>query len=562
MARLMKIVYGLAVILLSIALPPSIARCAPDAPAPAGAEGGGGATTQIAVAAVKSVDAVQAFAKELNLPLPPNADPQQIAQMFPFIGQGGMATDKPIGVVLFGGPNFNLQQSMAYVIPVKAQAATADAIKKAGAMPAPGQADVLSLNGMNFRRTADYLIASPDPAIAAIAKPEALAAALKNPDTLVKISVDVKAIRTSMPEQVKQLIDASEQGLKSVQKHESDPAADAGLEAAQKLGTGAARKAIDTTDRFEIALASNDAGVHLAFSAAPVKAPKLATATHPGMPAGVVARFDLNASIMDTMAAHRDEFLQMASAGDSNSGTLTPEQKQQGQALLGRVYDLMSNTAGGSVGVEMKGGAPVVYIVQHLAKPVDYIMEVRQIVAKGNAISPQDKESVDLQTYTSGGVKVLRAVDKTSGKTDGYVDIAQRGDDVFMTISSAAFRYIDPLLAAPAEAPGKDLATGYLDLGKVLDAVVATPNSPAASMPPDMLKQLHDMLNGQRLTLSATAEGDTGTFDISVSKGLIQNAPKLMQMFGGMGGGGANPGSGAPGGNGLQPPLPPAGAGR
>src|SRR5438309_149452 len=53
----------------------------------------------IAVAAVRSADAVAKLAAQTGLPLPPQASPQGIEQQFPFIGPGGLATDKPAGMV-------------------------------------------------------------------------------------------------------------------------------------------------------------------------------------------------------------------------------------------------------------------------------------------------------------------------------------------------------------------------------------------------------------------------------------------------------------------------------
>jgi general secretion pathway protein G len=74
-------------------------------------------------------------------------------------------------------------------------------------------------------------------------------------------------------------------------------------------------------------------------------------------------------------------------------------------------------------------------------------------------------------------------------------------------------------------------AAGSLDLGKAFDAAAKVPGSPVAGIPEAQRKQLGDILRGQRVSLSASAQGDAATFDVTFPPGLVRNVPKLVEMF-------------------------------
>src|SRR4051794_34319349 len=179
-------------------------------PAPAAA--GGAKPAPIGALAVKSADAVARLAAQIGMPLPPEASPQGIEQQFPFIGPGGLATDKPVGMIFFGGGRVDPQQATAILLPVKPTAATADALKAAGAQPVPGSSDMLQLGKGFVRRTTNYVAFGVLPEVLAEAREEALADLLKGPDALARVSVDLKTIRAVMPEQYKAVVDKAAAG--------------------------------------------------------------------------------------------------------------------------------------------------------------------------------------------------------------------------------------------------------------------------------------------------------------------------------------------------------------
>ncbi|HZL36926.1 MAG TPA: hypothetical protein VFC78_16515 [Tepidisphaeraceae bacterium] len=547
MLSIKRMFCGVTVVVLSaLVFAAGLARGQDAAPAAAK-----GPPVQIGVVAIKSFDAAAAFAMEIGAPLPPQWSPQGIEQQVPFIGQGNLVTDKPIGIVLFGGANFNPQQMMAIMVPVKPGAASADAMTKAGGMPVAGHDGMFARNGVNVTHTGDYLVVSPEPALAAMAKPGVLAAALKGPDNLVRIVVDVKAIRTSIPDHINAFL-----------THIGEQAANtpAGQQGAQ-LVIPQLKKELDALDRLEIALDDGAKGIRLAFTAAPSKMPAPTAGNRAGMPPGVFARFDLNVSLAKANPEAGRAIVNASVSALSNAAKVpfTAERQKRVTDFFSKEVDLAFNPAATSIGIEMIGADPVIYVVQHWDKSPDCAMELRQVVSESNAVAEAKDDVIELQTYKSGAMKVMRAVANEHGKTIGYLDMVQRDNDVFIAISPTQFRYVDKLIAAPSKGPSRGLASGYLDLGKLLDAVGQMPNSPLAGMPPDVQKQLKEILAGQRLTVSATTEGDAETVDIGISKGLVQNAPKLMALIGGMAGGpggppGAGPGAGPTDGRAPSPP--------
>ena len=378
------------------------------------------------------------------------------------------------------------------------------------------------LGGSGIRRTADYLIFSPTPAAVNAVNLDAFADAVKGGDALVKFSADLKAVRQSMPDQYKQMLDMMSSG--------------AGADKAATIAP--ILKSFETLDRFWVSLDNGEKGIRLAFTATPFKLPAVTAANKAGMPPGVLARLDYGVSIVDVYPAAKDSLASLSkSAQDdptANKGKpFTDEQKKQIGSVLSKISTLVLEPAVNSVGVEMIAGEPVVYIAQHWSKPMDVPKEVQQLVATFNTIQKDadPTHTVELQTYQSDGAHVLRVFMDTA-KPTGHLDIVQKGDDVFITFCPNAYRYIHKLMASKDEGPITAVYSAWLDLEKLAIALGAGPNAPLSGMPADKRKQLVDLLQGQKIEVSSSSEGDAASIELTVGKGLVQNAPKLAALFG------------------------------
>ena len=51
-------------------------------------------------------------------------------------------------------------------------------------------------------------------------------------------------------------------------------------------------------------------------------------------------------------------------------------------------------------------------------------------------------------------------------------------------------------------------------------------------MPAEQQTQILNLVQGQRVMVTASADGDAATFAVTIPAGLLRNAPKFMQMFG------------------------------
>ena len=119
-----------------------------------------------------------------------------------------------------------------------------------------------------------------------------------------------------------------------------------------------------------------------------------------------------------------------------------------------------------------------------------------------------------------------------TGKPSGYLDLVQKDNDVYVTICPNAYRYIHHLIAAKDEGPITSVSSAWLDLGKLAVELGNGANAPLAGMPADTRKQLAELLKDQKIMVASSNEGDAGTVEITVGKGLLQNAPKLAALFG------------------------------
>ena len=75
------------------------------------------APVEMATVAVKSLDALTAFAKEAGIPLPPFLTKEGLEKQFVFIGNDGLDSGKPIGIIFFGAAQDAANQPRHVCVP-------------------------------------------------------------------------------------------------------------------------------------------------------------------------------------------------------------------------------------------------------------------------------------------------------------------------------------------------------------------------------------------------------------------------------------------------------------
>lgn len=544
---------ALATLAAALVLGTSLAAAPPAAPGergPRGADVGGGprAPVPVGLAAVRSLDAVTALAAQFGLPLPPEISAAGIEQQFPFIGRGGLATDRPIGAVFVASPDLKPGQVHVFVFPLKPGAAPLAALKRVGAEPMPGRADTVIVQGAALRRTADHLLFGPVPAAVASLQEDLIDDAFKDPASLARVSVNVKAIRAAVPRQYRQFVQMLEAGTKqgAARRARELLGPDADPEAARRIaeegdaaylaGGRAAIAALEKLERLSVALDQGDFGLRVGATVQPLAPAAARAAPRHGLPPECFVRFDAAFSVAGVLRPQADLLPRfMAQRDEAKGRALTEQEKKQLASWLARTIDLAFGGAATTVGAEMSGGKPVVYVVYHYDKPTDYAADLRRLIdeIKATAVRENARPPLGHSTYALGDLKVtrVRLSDTTAAAPQAYyMDCVQRGQEVFLTVSASELRFIDRLLAAKPQGNLQGLAGGWLDAGAAYDALARIPGSPVDLIPEKERNALAGLVRGHRLHFSASARGDAVTVDLTLPPGLVRSVPKLLEM--------------------------------
>jgi hypothetical protein len=342
--------------------------------------------------------------------------------------------------------------------------------------------------------------------------------ALKNPDALAKVAVDFKTLRKTMPDEYKAMMDSFEAGATK----------DGGDKEVSLMFVKPIEKTIDAIDRLDVDLSNGEQGLRLALTARPLNiATAAAAANRPGMPAGVFARADMNFAPTDSTTNIRQLLQKAFNQGATSDATLSEENKKKLEGVADKMGGLLFDPAATSMGVEIVDGSPVLYLVQHWSKAVDAPKEWKYLMEEADSVST--KKELSTEEYADGGTTIERMTLKADQTI--RMDVAQKENDVFITISPGEGHVISKLLAAQPEGPMKGVFSGYVDLGKSADAALKFPGSPLPSLPAQTQEKLDDLLKGQKIMITTSSEGDAGTLDLTITKGLLENIPKLMEVL-------------------------------
>ena len=98
---------------------------------------------EVAEVSAASLADLSRAARAIGIPLPPVVTVGGIERQFPFIGAGGLDAKRPIGVIYFARPDWNvaLGDGVAIVLPMKPDAAPLSSFIDAGGMMVPGHPD-------------------------------------------------------------------------------------------------------------------------------------------------------------------------------------------------------------------------------------------------------------------------------------------------------------------------------------------------------------------------------------------------------------------------------------
>ena len=514
----MKTVFGLAAI-LALALITPVAALGDDAQkAP---------LTQVFVAAAKSMDAIEHVGKDLGIELPPFLTTKGLEQSLPFIGAGGLASDKPGGIVMLSAPGMDPEQSMAFVLPVKAGFATVDSLKALGGQPMADHPNTVVINGTALRRTADYLIFSQNSAVANAVDTEAVVNAVKTPADVVRFVLSMKGLRTAMPDQIKKFYESIEKD-----KNKNDEAAQAGA----AIVADTIRHWVETIDQVDLGLNLGDQGVRVALTATPVQLPAMTAGNRPGMPASAIMNVNVAVALGEAFPSVRalgDKLMAIIEKGQDPAKKLPEAQLKSLRSAVQKLVVLGMDSSATSVGFEMTGETPVVYLVQHWTNQPDAIADVKEIVGSLKGLIDNPAHGIELQERAVEAGKILRVMFKDNAKVEGCVEIAQRGGDVFIAAFPGDATHIETLLAAPNDGQIDGLVSGWVDLAKLVEQFAKVPGSPFAGLPADSQKQLATLVNGQKIHIGVVKAGEAVTLEVRISHALMTQIPKLVELFGG-----------------------------
>lgn len=523
--------WQLLLLLTSLIALPTLTACAAAGADEAGANA---APAEIGSVSVASLNRLSNLAKKIGVDLPPFLTAAGIEKQFPFLGQGGLNQDKPIGIIFYGRPGWVVSkgQGVVFVLPVQAGAAPLKAFTDAGAKPLEGNPDVVEMNGAAFRRTTGELLFGTTPAaVAAVREAELVelyskaAAGEAAPgagSTEVRMMFDVKALRDVDPEQFKAFFDNI--AASSAPKTESE-----------RQGQELAINFMRNLDRVDLTLGEAARDLQVRCAIAPAKVPPAGTFQKPGLPRDAALRIDLAASPVEAVP-NFDDGLRAFVHGVlvSSYPHATQDTEQQITRTVRSAADLFLGGQAISAAVVPHGNGGVLYLVeQHLKGRLDERMS--QLAEQFNASSalldkPPARSEVQLSHYSgAAGLDVTRLQVSDGGKVVAYIDGAQQGDTAFFTFSDDPGRAVATLIEQAPGRPMQGLVTGHVDVQRVLEAVEKQPDSPLANMKPDQRKQLMDLVRGQLVRFAANGEGNAIVLTIAAPEQLIQGLAALAR---------------------------------
>jgi hypothetical protein len=498
--------FGVLVVLAVGLLAPLVARAASAEERP----------VNIGSVSVASLSRLAREAADLGITLPPQLTVEGIERQFPFIGPGGLDPDRPVGLFFFAGPGTRSgpDAGIAFVLPVKQDVATLKSFVELGGKPLGNGSGAVEWNGTTFRRTATCLIFSRTPDAAIDVRDADLLDLYRPPlsprtgpdGPVLRAHFDPVAFRGADPLRFRAIVDRLTSAAAA--------RVPGGAVTAESLRAIAVR-----LSRIDLAMVRSGDELSLKLGVAPIRIPAGGTFPRPGMPQEVIARLDFGAPP-----------LQVAPALESVFGPFGP-----GRALNAgpRDDDFMRNAArvlldgeAVSIGLEPRENFAIVYIVQQHVQ-ADPIARLRDLAERSDRAARYvpDRTAAALLEFTqytnNAGLHVARVKVMEGKRCTFCLDAVRRADTVYLTGSTDQGQYLQPLIDAKQEGQISGLAAGSLNLAAALGIIDDAAG--LGGMPPPQRQQLHRILKGRSLTLSATGELDEAVLGVSVPRDLVKD---------------------------------------
>lgn len=486
---------------------------------------------EVAAVSVASLGELSQAAKAIGVDLPSFLTAQGIEEKFSFLGADGLDSERPIGVILFTRPDWDVSQGqgVAFVLPVKPDAATVAWFDKAGGKALAGNPDTFNLNGAIFRRTQnDLIFSTSEEATLAVNDAELAnlyqhAAGAKT--ALAHLSVDAAAIRKTSPEKYQDFINQI--------KASTAPTNDPGERFGQELALGWFRE-IGRLD-LQLIRAGGELRARLAYEPASMPAAS-GEFNRAGMPDNIVVRLDAPiapSKLNPWLEALRDGMIK-APMWDGGNKPATPEQARAFADMMQSASDAFLGGKAVSVGVAPKvdGGGALVYVVEQQVMP-KVGDRVRRFADHFNTFeqrvdAPAQRVIAGIDHYTDGDLEVTRLKLTTPHNNVTYIDAAEGRGNVYLCGGDDAGHHLREIVSlAPKDAMPAAL-TGQIDLERALALASRTPESGLQNFPPAKRDELASALKGQVVNLSVMGQGNSVGVEVSIPEPLIKRVMGML----------------------------------
>jgi hypothetical protein len=484
------------------------------------------APTLVVTASVASLDAVSALTKDIG----PGADipflsADFIEQRMPFIGPGGLAHNRPLGVLFYVGKDFDLERSLTFVLPVNPGKAELKSFTEKGAQPVAGRTDLVSLESVGFRRTKDqFVFGQIISAVASVREDVLTSTYAGSPNVLARVDFDVTALKKSLPDRYEAFFTEIDNSVDT-----KDSAGRAGADLVTRLLREVTRLGLSVSRT-----GSKDGGVRLAIRVEPFGLPRqiapAAMPSRPGFPEGTtIFRADL-AYPPATALGRVTDTIKAVLEGDAQFGKLSPQHREQARSLASGFIELILGGQSGSLGVESTNGQIVAHwITQRPNRPIDMEREMRALVQQATDLAKSTKDAKPVASYENyaaaqpagPGGKIHRLVLLHDGQPELYLDAIARDATVFMSVAQTPGKFVERLPALQPEGQSVALVSGWVDLGALS----------SLGLLPQMQGKGNAEMTGRRVAWSAAPEPGALRIDIDLPKPLLQQLPKLVQQL-------------------------------
>lgn len=506
--------------------PLSASRAADPAPPAAAPE-----ITRVGVVSASSLDALAALARSLGInDLPPFLTAEGLGQQFPFIQPGGIAGDKPVGVVYYASPNMNITsgQGVVIILPVKQGMADLRLFVDQGAQAIPGRNDAATLQGVTFRRSADHLLfGQPAGVVTAVgeadlANQHAADAVAKTPAPVLRIGFDAAAFKKVAPALWQMALMQARVNANAKNPNE-------------QLGQDLVFDYIEKLEQIDLSFSEpGDGNCRVGLFIAPASVPVAHKLPRPGLPADSISRLDV-AGTMDDLTPVLVRFGEKLLQNDTE-GRLNAEQQAAVSKFFSKAGELVfSGEALSGASLAGEHETLITYYVQQHAKPVDLHAKVQDMAAAADQllkVDPANPMTVQTSQLQKDGKTIERVVLSSQGKVTLRLDAVQQGNRVYLlTVDADApdVGDVTSIMNLPDNGEMTSYVSCVIRTDAILDKMAKDPTTDFAKMPQEDREIMNSLTKGQVLRITADPKGDRGLLlNLDVPEKLVKGIVELV----------------------------------